>query len=299
MIRRLVLILSAFSLLIGVMLVAVCVRAQWRSDSVSWESTDETANTWRELDVTSLKSGIYLHWTRINFDVPGKARGWVEHYRLGLRPEEDNQRYRAFVAGGSRLPDGFSKHESDPSHTYYRFGGRGSFFNRLGFDFRLRPMVHEGAEDGGDFIPSDGPRSYSYSYAHVPYWPLIPPFLIAGLPAVRAFITGRRRLRRQAAGCCPSCGYDIRATPERCPECGAVPEVRRVPLAARLLGRHAPAVHGYVSLLMATAIGFVFASMRHGKYETWTAVSLAVVFLGVLVKTLIGTVHEWDGRRAG
>jgi hypothetical protein len=35
----------------------------------------------------------------------------------------------------------------------------------------------------------------------------------------RAFDLARRRVRNRA-GRCTSCGYDLRASPERCPECG-------------------------------------------------------------------------------
>jgi hypothetical protein len=53
----------------------------------------------------------------------------------------------------------------------------------------------------------------------IPWW-LILIFALA-IPAGAAEKSWRQR-RRIKAGQCPACGYDLRATPERCPECGRV-----------------------------------------------------------------------------
>jgi hypothetical protein len=52
----------------------------------------------------------------------------------------------------------------------------------------------------------------------IPDWGLL--LIFAGFPTlrIRDYLKSRRKV-----GHCASCGYDLRATPDRCPECGTVP----------------------------------------------------------------------------
>jgi hypothetical protein len=56
--------------------------------------------------------------------------------------------------------------------------------------------------------------SIQFSYAFV--------IVLSSVPPLTSMLVRRWQRRRQRAGFCPACGYDLRATPDRCPECGAV-----------------------------------------------------------------------------
>ena len=71
-------------------------------------------------------------------------------------------------------------------------------------------FVHRPARPGETYV-------YSDAFVIVPLW------LLIGASAAASFLFWRlaRAARRRAElGLCPKCGYDLRATTDRCPECG-------------------------------------------------------------------------------
>jgi hypothetical protein len=61
-------------------------------------------------------------------------------------------------------------------------------------------------------------------FVAIPLWAFLAPALAALLVAGMRRARARTRRRR---GACEVCGYDLRATPQRCPECGHAPDRTR------------------------------------------------------------------------
>ena len=75
---------------------------------------------------------------------------------------------------------------------------------------------------GFQYLALGNSRAASHRMVIVPIWAVA--LATAVMPTWR--LHQRRRLRlRSATGLCLTCGYDLRGTPHRCPECGATAAV--------------------------------------------------------------------------
>jgi hypothetical protein len=169
----------------------------------------------------------------------GACALWVRSYRrydiVTLRRSEPDPARREIwyrieaVAGQLTFSRIFIRYEGDwrdvRSAFQWKHGRPGPIFNpdapitlheRLGFDFLLSDDTRNTALSGGNEYEAD---------LYLPYWLFA--FVTVLLPARHAGNFYRRRRRAHSLKCV-ACGYDLRATHGRCPECGTVRTVPEI-----------------------------------------------------------------------
>ena len=137
---------------------------------------------------------------------------------------EDKSLYIALGRGSLYVERSFRRSERRPPP-----GFTSTYWSRLTINHEGGHSDYEGRRwdsalagfrlQRGSFTP-DQARSvdmyYAFTLVGIPLWSVV--LLTPVLPSVR--LTRHVWHRRRSQGYCPRCGYDLRATPDRCPECG-------------------------------------------------------------------------------
>ena len=167
--------------------------------------------------VGALWAGSYgrpLYVARQTFTAGGAPAGRVWAYRAAVtRGRIRLERVERTASGYAPLPPAVDA----PGRAYWSWGvplpwdtaGRlppaKSLLNRLGFH-RLEGTVRYTVWEDGRFRG-----------VMVPAWLCV---ITLAAPSLAWSVRRGSDRRRLAKGCCVRCGYDLRATPGRCPECG-------------------------------------------------------------------------------
>ena len=198
MTRRLLNLLTPLSLLLCVAIVVLWVRSGRRRDNVSLEWIG-TAGDAAEHDAVYLSSSV----------------GSVELGRWRERYFEPD----AQAVVGPHATGGWRWFRRDfPFGSFSGVKRTLTLWERLGFGYRDE-HVQVSDEDGERIVEAS-----EHNAVMLPYWLLIIP--VAALPLARGGRLLRPLLRRSSrSGRCSTCGYDLRASPDRCPECGTAVSV--------------------------------------------------------------------------
>jgi hypothetical protein len=186
---------AALSLLLFTAAVSLWVRSYWAGDRF-FRSSFENENAW-------------TYWTQDDVRIGWGAFGFNRIVQSSLR--DGFEAIAEDMLAKSPNPHAF---HNTWTATYPDFHFRDYDPATLGFKIGRFAHGRSGRR----------PESYGYEII-VPFWFLA--IVFAGLPGLWLFKWSRRR-KRSRIGLCSKCGYDLRATPERCPECGAVPAGKEI-----------------------------------------------------------------------
>jgi hypothetical protein len=151
---------------------------------------------------------------------------WVRSYRVGEAVYREAPSFRLAILSSKGQCSAFrttypESPANGPPRWRYSNVGMWSDVARRPAWYRADPSVRSyGPIAGfGLFEKPAGPMSMGAGTREVffPHWFLA--LLTAAGPATWWHLA-QRRLRSRSLALCPSCGYDLRATPDRCPECG-------------------------------------------------------------------------------
>jgi hypothetical protein len=142
---------------------------------------------------------------------------WVRSYFVGegfvWKPSTDAVYYSSYVArGGVRVDRGEYHFDMAPYFDYQpdRTPTRPAGFHpksvadTFGFDW------HRGTDS----------QDQPHTFLMFPLWAVVLTTSVLPVHRLRALRRDLLRRRHSATGLCPRCGYDLRASPGRCPECG-------------------------------------------------------------------------------
>jgi 4-amino-4-deoxy-L-arabinose transferase-like glycosyltransferase len=198
MTRRLLNLVTLLSLLLCVAVVVLWVRSYRYVDELSYQSERVKLVDWEM--IVSFMGGRLLYFSDMHeYDVPPDIQP----------PPEDPGFSSWHGSSDSFLPGEAVLYVEELDRT--QMAGTYILFRRFGFHF-ARSAYH-------DSHPGQV-GMYRTTTVHVPLWFVTALLAIAPVSVALRWL---RRRRRVGCGLCRSCGYDLRATRDRCPECGEAP----------------------------------------------------------------------------
>lgn len=183
MIRKLFILASVLSLLLCLAAAVLWLQSYRSADELSWANPAAKVRVPSYSLIVLVSDAGRVQVYRRWGDRDAAGRGGFSYYTARANPTG------GFVLGAVYA------YRGDPEP--YRMGD----WSALGIRHAFSGTARHGCD--GTMFP--------WAYVAVP---------LAILPALLVRTALKRSLARHKKGLCPRCGYDLRATPQRCPECG-------------------------------------------------------------------------------